>query len=394
MHLIPRVALLLLALGPGCRLPALQSPESPGSQADAAALKRARELRAQHKLEAAMALLQQYAASHPGDAATLTLLAEIRIDAGDTPRAEHYLAQALQADPDSREANLLAGKLLLSQQHVPEAMDRFETILNKSPHDEAARKLELEAVTTLAAGAAQAGNPEAALKALQHARTKMPDDSRLLMELGLQALDLKLFGEAEEALQAARRTNPADADVTYASARLELEEQHMPQAEADLRAYLAARPNDASAHFGLGRVLAMEQRDDEARKEFQRSVQLQPVQTESYYQLGRLDLNAHRNEAAEASFQRVIGRDPKHGGALAGLGEIAFRAKNYPLANEYLSRAVEAAPDYGPAHYYRGLTLNRLGRKAEADQELQTATQLGEAAAAPVHGASAPASHQ
>lgn len=361
-----------------------QQKPSQAALTEDAVLRHSRELVAQHHTEAATDLLRTYVAEHATSVSALTMLAQVRHDAGNDADALKLLASALNIDPQAREANLLAGKLLLSGQHYPEAMDRFETLLSKTPHDEAVRGLELEAATKLASSASQAGNPEAGLAALQHARTKMPDNSRLLMEIGLQALDLKLYSASDEALHAARKLTPSDADISYALARLELEEQHMPQAEADLKTYLTARPNDATAHFGLGRILAMELRDDEAKKEFQRSTELQPVQTESYYQLGQLALNSHEDEQASALFQQVIKRDPKHGGALVGLGQIAYQSKRYVEAEGFLSRAVIAAPEYGPAHYYLGLVLARLGRKAEADQELQKATQMGKTAAAPV----------
>jgi tetratricopeptide (TPR) repeat protein len=125
----------------------------------------------------------------------------------------------------------------------------------------------------------------------------------------------------------------------------------------------------------------MDQRTDEARAEFERSIQLQPVQTESYYQIGQIELDAHQDAKAEPLFRKALERDPSHGGSLTGLGVLAFRAKEYAKAEQYLAAAEKAAQDYGPAHYYRGLALARLGRRDEADAELRTATELGKASA-------------
>ncbi len=388
MHRASHLLILVAALGLAGELPA--SPRWPSgacSIAEAVTLKQAHALNAQHELPSAPNLLRTYLAGDAGATYASVLLAEVGQNANKPANATRLLGEAPSDDPQVLAEILAAGKVLLSEQRYPEAMDRFEAVLQLSPHDQEARNLELEAVTKLAVSAAQAGNPEAALKAFEHARTKMPDNSRLLMELALQAIELRLFSEADEALQTARRLDPHDPDLLYASARLALEEQHMPAAEAHLRAYLAARPNDASAHYGLGHILAMEQRDDEARKEFVRSTELQPLQAESYYQIGQLDLNAGQSDEAAKLFQRVILRDPNHGGALVGLGQIAFQARNYPQAATFLERAVKAAPEYGPAHYYYGLTLARLGRKTEADEELKKATELGQAAAKPVQAA-------
>lgn len=72
----------------------------------------------------------------------------------------------------------------------------------------------------------------------------------------------------------------------------------------------------------------------------------------------------------------MLQRVPTHGGALTGLGMLAYHEKNYAEAAQSLSRAVAVSPDYQPAHYYYGLTLRRLGRQADAERELQLATEL------------------
>jgi tetratricopeptide (TPR) repeat protein len=376
-------------------LPALGQTASSGG-VDGAVLREARELRGQHHGEQAEALLRPLVSREPQNVAALILLAEVLVDeGGGTGGAEQakrdqaamFFERAIAADPNSREANDALGELMLREHHDPEAMDRFETVLAVTARDAEARRGELAAATELAIAARGAGHPEASIEVLRHARTRLPDDAKLLLELGLEAIELHMLPEAANALDAAWKLNAGDADIRYARARLEIEEQHMGEAESDLRAYLAVRPADASAHYGLGHVLAMEQRADDARAEFERSVELQPLQTESYYQLGQLDLDAHEDAKAEPLFQKALTRSPTHAGALTGMGVLAFRAKDYARAEEYLVAAEKSAPEYGPAHYYRGLALARLGRKDESASELNAAAELGSSA---VHAVQAP----
>jgi tetratricopeptide (TPR) repeat protein len=347
-----------------------------GSSDRASVLRQGKALLAAHRPEAAAQELSTFLATHPDDADALNLLAQTRLDEGDPSAAEELLTKALASSPNSPAANLTLGDLLLNEHHDPEAMDRFETVLSINLRSVEARRGELAAVTELAISMRRENHQQAALQALEHARTKLPDDPKLLFELGVQADELGRLPEADEVLNAARKLNPEDLDTLYALARVETGEQHMPAAEADFRAYLAKRPEDASARFGLGRVLAAEQRTEEARAEFERSVQLQPVQTESYYELGQLELEAQHDAQAEPFFRKVLERDPTHGGALTGMGILAFRRKDYAQAEQYLATAEKIAPEYQPAHYYRGLALTRLGQKQEADRELQLATQL------------------
>jgi len=347
-----------------------------GASDRASVLRRGKALRAAHRPEAAAQVLNRFLATHPDDADALTLLAQTRLDEGDSSAAEELLTKALASSPNSPPANLTLGEVLLKEHHDPEAMDRFETVLAIDLRSVEARRGELAAVTELAVSMRRENHQQAALAALEHARTKLPDDPKLLFELGVQEDELGRLSEADEVLSAARKLKPEDLNILYALARVETAEQHMPVAEADFRAYLAKRPEDASAHFGLGRVLAAEQRSEAAHMEFERSVQLQPVQTESYYELGQLELEAQHDAQAAPLFRKVLERDPTHGGALTGMGILAFRRKDYAQAEQYLAKAEKSAPEYQPAHYYRGLALTRLGQKQEADRELHLATQL------------------
>jgi tetratricopeptide (TPR) repeat protein len=342
----------------------------------ATVLRKARLLRSNHQPEAAARVLNSFLSKSPEDADALTLLAQIRLDQGDASTAKELLTKALAASPNSPAANITLGKLMLKEHRDPEAMDRFETVLAIDLRDKQARQGELAAATELAMSARREDHPDAALKVLEHACTKLPDDPRLLLELGIQATEIGLLPEASDSLQTARKLDPGNPDILYALGRLEMEQQHLRAAETDLRAYLVRRPTDASAHFGLGKVLEAAQRSTEARAEFERSIQLQPAQTESYYELGQLELEVEHDAQAAPLFQKVLARDATHGGALTGMGIIAFRSKDYVQAEQYLAGAEKTAPGYQPAHYYRGLTLARLGQKDESQRELQTAAEL------------------
>lgn len=342
-------------------------------------LSKARKLRASHQPEAAESLLRPYLATHLNDIEARILLGQLCFDQGNQAGAEESLVAALASNPNSITANVAMGDLLLSMHRNPEAMDRFETALGITSTNADARRGELAAATELALSARSSGHPEIALQVLQHARTKLTDDPKLLLEIGIEATELYLYPEAEDALNAARTLTPNDPSILYALARTETEWQHLATAETNFRAYLALQPDDASARFGLGHVFAMELRTEDARREFERSIQLQPVQTESYYQIGKIELDAHGDAKAESLFHKVLERDPTHGGALTGLGVLAFRAKDYTKAERYLAAAEKTAPNYGPAHYYRGLALAHMGRKDEGEAELREAEKFGSA---------------
>ena len=372
-HFLAKVCVCLGALA--LFVPGHTAGQGPGVES-AAVLRQAKVLMAEHRTEQAEHVLNSFLSTHADDVDALTMLAQIHLQQDDSSTAKDLLTRALASSPNSPSANLTLGKLLLDEHHDPEAMDRFETVLDIDLREEEARKGELAAATELAMSARRENRPDAALKVLEHARTKLPDDAKLLMDLGVQAMELGNLPEANDALQAARKLDGSNPEILYALARIEMSELHLQAAEADLRAYLAKRPDDASAHFGLGRLLEAQQRSADAKAEFERSVQLQPVQTESYYELGQLELEVQHDAQAAPLFEKVLARDPDHGGALTGMGIIAFRSKNYSEAEQYLAHAEKTAPNYQPAHYYRGLVLARLGRKDESRSELEAAAAL------------------
>jgi len=368
----PWVCLLAIALFAPVQYGVAQQSEVES----AAIVRQAKVLLAEHRQDEAARVLNSFLATHADDADALTMLAQVRLQQNDPAAAKDLLTKALASSPNSPSANITLGKLMLEEHRDPEAMDRFETVLETDLRDKDARQGELAAATELAMSAKREDRPDAALKVLEHARTKLPDDPKLLLDLGVQAMQMGMLPEAADALEAARKLDPSNPEVLYALARVEMAQLHLQPAEADLRAYLAKRPEDASAHFGLGRVLEAQQRSADAKAEFERSIQLQPIQTESYYELGQLELQVQHDAQATPLFEKVLARDANHGGALTGLGIIAFRSKNYAQAEQYLARAEKAAPEYQPAHYYRGLVLARLGQKDESQRELQLAATM------------------
>lgn len=310
------------------------------------------------------------------EAPSLLTQAALQRQQGKTADAEASLQRALNLDPASIPANDLNGNLLLDSQRLPEAMDHFEAALATNPHDEPARTGERTAAIALALRTRAAGEAEGALQCLQRALAFLPNDPELLLDTGIQALNLHRLALAHHALQAALNLDPANAKTLYALARVEVEQEHFAEAETHFKAYLEQHPNDATAHYGLGHLYQVRQQIDQAKQQFAQSIALQPIQTEAYYQLAQMALDAHHDDEARAAYAKTLARMDTHAGALTGMGILAYRAKDYPAAAPYLQSAIAAAPDYQPAHYYLGLTLRRLGKQQEAERELATAVAL------------------
>ena len=235
------------------------------------------------------------------------------------------LAQAAPAPPSTDElATARAG---------------YEATLAHDPGNIAAQGGEVAVSEQLALRARADKDMNGALGALLQAQKFAPDNSRLLYDVGIVEEEIGLYQDAIATITHLRALSPANPKVQYLAARVELDLGRLAEAEKDMRSYLQAEPDDATAHFGLGRILQL---------------------------------------APQPAAAKVLARDPRHGGALATTGTAYFRLKQYPQAAQALEQAVAVAPDYQPGHYYYGLVLARLGRKADSDRELALATKLAE----------------
>ena len=293
-------------------------------------------------------------------------------------KANELLTDYTLRNPANVPALVELGRIQLDQGLNPDAMKSFDAALSSKPDSLPARDGEIKAATAAALVDRQAGLQDYALLDLVRARKVVPDSPELLLDLGVQEENMRIFHDADESLTKAHQLAPQDAKILYALAHVELDEQKMPEAEANLRAYIRMQPDDATAHYGLGKLLHMLMKYDEAEAELQQSIALQPRQSASYYELGEIFLEQDQDIDAKSQFQTVLNFAPHHGGALTGMGILAFRAKDYPVAEQYLKDAILYASDYPAAHHYYALVLARLGRQDEAKREAALAASLDE----------------
>ena len=290
--------------------------------------------------------------------------------------ANELLWEYTQNHPEAVAALVELGRVQLAQKLSDDAMRSFGAALAVDPHQADAQAGEVKAAVKSALVDRSAGENDSALSCLVKGLKLVPDSVELLLDFGIQADSMRIYVDADKALTHAHALQPENAEVLYALAHVQLDEQKMPEAEANLNAYLKMRPDDATAYYGLGHLLHMLDKEDEAKVALERSIALQPRQTASYYELGEIALNAHEDAEARTEYERVLAADPTHGGALTGMGVIAFREKAYSEAEGYLRKAILYAPDYVKAHQVYAMTLDRLGKKAEAKEEFAQAQSL------------------
>jgi tetratricopeptide (TPR) repeat protein len=348
----------------------------PKPRADASLLEDASQAMTDGKLSLAEKDLQSVLRTAPEDYRALDLLGVVRVLQQRESAAEELFCHAIQKKPDFAPAHAHLGLLYVQKGRTEEAIPQLREAVRMDPSRRDASEALVRILQDHARAAYESGDYLKVLPLLTEARKYAPDNVDVQFELGTVALQMSLWDEAVEAFQRVLKLHANDPLALYNLGRAFMGLSRFEEARQQFARYAEAHPDDAAGHCALGMTLAALERAPEARQQFERSIELAPEQTESYFRLGLVDLNAKVLDEAAMNFRQVLNRDSKHAGALSALGRVAFEQKRYSDAIDLLQRAIACDISLREAHYYLGLTLVRVGRKEEADSQLQVATRL------------------
>jgi Flp pilus assembly protein TadD len=135
-------------------------------------------------------------------------------------------------------------------------------------------------------------------------------------------------------------------------------------------------PSSVRARNNLGVLLDEEGQHLEAVKEFRTAQSLDPSNLEVLGNLGAALGALGRYPEAEEVLRGALRADPTSMEVRANLGILFFRRGLYEQAEVELRAVCRENPDHGPAFFYRGEALNRLGRVSEAVESLERAIAL------------------
>jgi len=328
------------------------------------------------KLPRAETDLQTVLRTAPDDYRALDLLGVVRVLQHRDVEAERLFRRALQKKADFAPAHAHLGLLYLQKGRADDAVPHLRDALHiDSARIDASNAL-VQILLDQSKTAAAEGDSAKSLTLVLEARHYAPDNPDVQFEFGTMALQMSLWDDAIAAFQQTLTLRQKDPVALYSLGRAFLGKWKFEEARQQFARYVEARPEDASGHCALGMTLAALESTQEAREQFERSIALAPEQTESYFRLGLIELNMKDLDDAATNFRHVLTEDSKHAGALSGLGRVSFEQKRYSDAIDLLQRAISVDDSLREAHYYLGLALARVGRREEADSQLQISTRL------------------
>ena len=148
------------------------------------------------------------------------------------------------------------------------------------------------------------------------------------------------------------------------------------EAIASNRDILIQNPVDLKARNNLGVLYDELGLLELALEQFEAAELIEPENVEILNNYGSVLGEMGRYDEAEELLRRAQRFGPEDVSVRASLGILHFRRGVYVMAEAELSWVCEQNDAHGPAFYYRGEALNRLGRFDEALQSLERATVL------------------
>lgn len=232
--------------------------------------------------------------------------------------------------PDNEDAIILAAQLLERLGRYELATAAYESISPDSPAYEAA---ELGRARTLRL----AGDPEAAVEALERLAERFPDQAAVHVALGDELRRMKRYEEAGRAYSRA------------------------------IALYGQPEPSQWSVYFARGITYERTDQWEKAEADFRKALELEPDQPQVLNYLGYsyVEMNTNLDEALEM-IRTAVQKRPDSGYITDSLGWVLYRLGRYDEAVVQMERAVELMPMDPILNDHLGDVYWAVGRQREA----------------------------
>jgi tetratricopeptide (TPR) repeat protein len=288
---------------------------------------------------------------------------------GVVPEAIEILEGAKQAGTPSYElAFNLAGAYLLKNDNS-HALENYDLALNRNPQS-------VPALLQAAAVAEKSGELERSLSYWIRAKKIEPENPQILLGFGRVCLKMDLLEDAEPALAKAASLRPDEPGYQYTLASAKVGKKQFQAADEILEKLAAKQPQDSQLQYALGSVLYLEGHLADAASHLTDSTRLQPNQLASYYYLALVERDQGHDAEAIQRLEKLLQQYPDHAPSCEALGGLLMNARRYDEAEANLKKAVRLNPKSVKANYQLGLLLARMGKKADADKQLELAKSL------------------
>ncbi|WP_041523665.1 tetratricopeptide repeat protein [Gilvimarinus agarilyticus] len=306
------------------------------------------------RLDEAQEQFQILANGSPRDAELLMALALVAEERGDLETAKESYQSLLDINEHTDDAHFYLGKIAEQNEQPEQAIEHY---LSVQQGDEFAH-----AIARALAIQLQQGNLQDTDELYQQLREQLPEQhERLALMYSQSLLEAGEDDAALRALNEALLETPNNSNLLYARSMLHERADDIAQAEADLRAILQYDPNNPAALNALGYILAdRTERYSEAYEFIKRALEQQPNDPATIDSMGWVQYRLGNLAQAQKYLEQAMELYPDDEIA-AHLGEVLWVSGQREAALNVWRSGLEIEPQSG----YILRTLQRL--KISAD---------------------------
>jgi len=222
------------------------------------------------------------------------------------------------------------------------------------------------------------GTPAAAQSAGDRPPSAAAQSPRAQVEVARTLLAQRRFPEAEAQLKAFLQRSAGDTDAWNLLGVIQFSQKNYhDSANSFGRAtQFGEAPVDLLTNWGA--ALLLSERLADARAALSRAVKLDAENSRAHMLLGRVAVFENDIATAEREFRAAIKPVQVDSGALLHYGVFLFQERRLAEARAMLERCVMLDPTMAVAHNYLGLTLQRLGETAGAQEHLRRFREMTE----------------
>jgi tetratricopeptide (TPR) repeat protein len=337
----------------------------------------------ENKYEEAVSALEASASDDPGDPEPWMMIMQIEMQLGNLPKAREAATKAAAADPENTDVLLNEVALLQAEGKPKEAIKSLQGVLDKTAkrtYTAEQRQARIKQLGQLALLNRIMDQPAESVVAYREIVTLNPE-----MEADVEAdiIDTlrggKKLPEAQKEADAAIKKFPMDRNVRIAKATLDADMGRVDPAVADVRKLLDGS-DDRRIYLTIAELYQKGKRWNDGAKALDEAEKLSKDQDEKldvWFARGAMFERQKNIPQAEAEFRKVLKVVPDHAQALNYLGYmLTDRNTRLNEALDMIQKAVAREPSNGAYLDSLGWVYYRLGRYAEAEQQIKRAVDL------------------
>jgi tetratricopeptide (TPR) repeat protein len=321
----------------------------------------------QKRYDEAKALLNETLAGKTLDknlVAVRVKLATVAMTQKDMPGADHWLTEALQTDPNNRDALLQRAMLRLGRHEAEGAISDLRLVLRDHP--------ELDtALILLAQAHLQLGASELAESQFWKALEANPSNPAAAFPVAASLVQRRDLDRAEEILNGVLRAKPEDRSALELVAQLKVLRNDLQGARSAVSELAKNSDSAPVANYISGLIFERQGHHDEAILKFQQALEERPNQIDALHGLARSYNALNKRDALVTFLAEFIKKHPEVTDARTTLGLVHGIEKRWLQAEKVLQEAIQHDATSVSAYAILANVYHQQGRFKDAGATYQ-----------------------